>query len=178
MGQLKAHYGQGGKNVWIDPKIDWNIEDNFNYSDYNRIKNNINYLRSMALELYLDFPFEDMGNDKSGYGDYPYADEFLKIENNLKSLKENTFNFDNSITKTWYENQHTPNYEDFNRIERMCLNFYNGYTIQKNSLRRLPFRLGNSSHINEEASEYAPTLFAIMAESSSGETNYIITEDG
>ena len=164
--------------MWTEPKVDWISGDKVKYTDYNRIKNNIAYLRDMALELYLDFPFEDMGDDKTGVFDYPYADEFTKLENNLNSLKQNTFAFDNSATKQWYENQRTPTYEDFNRIERMCLNFYNGYTIQKNSLRRLPFRLGNSSHINEEASEYAPTLFAIMAESSSGETNYIITEDG
>ena len=30
--------------AWINPKTDWTKNDRFNYSDYNRIKNNLNYL--------------------------------------------------------------------------------------------------------------------------------------
>lgn len=128
--------------MWTEPKTDWVITDKFNYADYNRIKNNISHLRELALNLYLDFPFEDMGTDKSSYQDFPYADEFTALEANLESLRENTFLFDDSEEKTWYENQKTPNYEDFNRLERACLLFYKGFTSQKNTLRRLSFRLG------------------------------------
>lgn len=128
--------------MWIEPKTDWVIGDKINISDYNRIKNNISYLREKALELYINFPFEDMGDDKISYEDYPYADEFNALEENLESLRQNTFLFDDSDPKQWYENQRTPNYEDFNRLERACLLFYQGFNNQKGNKHRLSFRLG------------------------------------
>lgn len=128
--------------MWTEPKTDWESTDYFNLTDYNRIKNNIAYLRELALEVFVDFPFEDMGDDKSSYSEYPYADEFNAMENNLESMRENTFLFDDSEPKQWYENQRTPNYEDFNRLERACLLFYNGFNGIKENKRRMPFRLG------------------------------------
>lgn len=128
--------------MWTEPKTDWVAGDYFNISDYNRIKNNIAYLRELALTVYTNFPFEDMGVDKTSYSQYPYADEFNALENNLESLRQNTFLFDDSEQKEWYENQRTPNYEDFNRLERACLLFKEGLESQKSMKRRLSFRLG------------------------------------
>lgn len=128
--------------MWTEPKTDWVAGDYFNISDYNRIKNNIAYLRELALTVYTNFPFEDMGVDKTSYSQYPYADEFSVLENNLESLRQNTFLFDDSEAKQWYENQRTPNYEDFNRLERACLLFKEGLESQKSMKRRLSFRLG------------------------------------
>lgn len=128
--------------MWIEPKTDWVESDIIRYTDYNRIKNNIAYLRELSLTVYLDFPFTDMGNDKSSYEQYPYSDEFNALEDNLESLRQNTFLFDDSDPKQWYENQRTPNYEDFNRLERACLLFYQGFNNQKGNKHRLSFRLG------------------------------------
>lgn len=128
--------------MWTEPKTDWVAGDYFNISDYNRIKNNIAHLRELALTVYTNFPFEDMGVDKTSYSQYPYADEFNALENNLESLRQNTFLFDDSEQKEWYENQRTPNYEDFNRLERACLLFKEGFESQKSMKRRLSFRLG------------------------------------
>lgn len=128
--------------MWQEPKTDWVAGDYFNISDYNRIKNNIAYLRDLALTVYTNFPFEDMGVDKTSYSQYPYADEFNALENNLESLRRNTFLFDDSDSKQWYENQRTPNYEDFNRLERACLLFYQGFNSIKENKARLSFRLG------------------------------------
>lgn len=128
--------------MWIEPKTDWVSTDFFNLSDYNRIKNNIAYLRDLALTVYTDFSWQEMGVDKTSYAQYPYADEFNALEDNLESLRQNTFLFDDSDPKQWYENQRTPNYEDFNRIERACLLFYNGFNSIAEHKRRLSFRLG------------------------------------
>ena len=128
--------------MWTEPKTDWVSTDFFNLSDYNRIKNNISYIRDLALTVYTDFSWQDMGVDKTSYSQYPYADEFNALENNLESLRQNTFLFDDSEAKQWYENQRTPNYEDFNRLERACLLFKEGFESQKSMKRRLSFRLG------------------------------------
>lgn len=128
--------------MWTEPKTDWVSTDYVNYSDYNRIKNNIEYLRDLSLELFPDFPFEDMGDDKNSYAQYPYADEFTALEDNLESLRQNTFLFDDANAKEWYDNMPTPTYEDFNRLERACLLFYNGFNNVSKNKERLSFRLG------------------------------------
>lgn len=129
--------------MWTEPKTNWVSTDYFNYADYNRIKNNIAYLRNLALTLYLDFPYEDMGADKSGYDDFPYADEFNAMENNLESIKNSTFAFYTTDKKQWYANHQTPNYEDLNRIESACLKLYNGFNDELIAKGSLSFRLGN-----------------------------------
>lgn len=133
--------------MWSEPKTNWVQSDRFNFSDYNRIKNNIAYLKERAIEIYLDFPFEDMGADKVSYADYPYADEFTKLESNLEKIKVNTFRFDDSESKTWYENQRTPSYEDFNRIEMACLKFYKGLESVKANKGKLSLRLGSGKFV-------------------------------
>ena len=65
--------------MWIEPKTNWVSTDYFNYSDYNRIKNNIAHLRDLSLSLYVNYQYKDMGVDKSGYSEFPYADEFNAI---------------------------------------------------------------------------------------------------
>ena len=133
--------------MWSEPKTNWVQSDRFNFSDYNRIKNNIAYLKERAIEIYLDFPFEDMGADKVSYADYPYADEFTKLESNLERIRVNTFRFDDSESKTWYENQRTPSYEDFNRIEMACLKFYKGLESVKANNGKLSLRLGSGKFV-------------------------------
>lgn len=133
--------------MWQEPKTNWVSTDYFNYTDYNRIKGNIEYLESLTKELFLDFDFESMGSDKTSYTDYPYADEFTAVENNLQLMRNRTFLFDNSGSKTWYENAPTPNYEDLNRIENACLAFKKGFENIKANKKKLSIRLGNTSFI-------------------------------
>ena len=110
--------------MWTEPKTDWVITDSFNFEDYNRIKNNIAYLYEMALDFYSSVQLEDMGDDK----------------NNLELLRNSTFIFNNEEKKTWYANEKTPDFEDFNRIERICLDYYKG--LQRYRPRRLSITLG------------------------------------
>ena len=126
--------------MWTEPKTDWVITDSFNFEDYNRIKNNIAYLYEMALDFYSSVQLEDMGDDKNGYNEFPYAEEFNRLENNLELLRNSTFIFNNEEKKTWYANEKTPDFEDFNRIERICLDYYKG--LQRYRPRRLSIALG------------------------------------
>ena len=69
--------------AWLEPKTDWQASDFFNIQDYNRIKGNLNEIRTQALTLWPDFPFEEMGADKT-YQDYGfYADEINRFEENV-----------------------------------------------------------------------------------------------
>lgn len=127
---------------WITPKTDWTKDSYFNIEDYNRIKNNINYLKDLAGTLYLAFAFTSMGADKT-YTDIPYASEFNAFESNLENMKKNTYQFYTTSRKTYYDNQVFATSSDLNRIETACLKLYEGFSTQSSNKIRLAFRLGN-----------------------------------
>jgi len=54
--------------MWIQPKI-WKKEDHFNIEDYNRIKNNLQELRALAVTLYPDFAIKEMGRNQHAGGE-------------------------------------------------------------------------------------------------------------
>ena len=164
--------------MWTEPKTDWQPDDRFNYSDYNRIKNNILYLKNMAEELYLPFAFEDMGYDKTSHENYIYADEITAMEDNIEALRENTFLFDASETKSWHPNQTAFNYEDANRIEQACLNFYNGFINQSRLKRRLSFRLGTKGFGDVSRDKVIEVQYMVTEDSSENQTNYIASDSG
>lgn len=128
--------------MWVEPKTDWVSTDYINYTDYNRIKNNIDYLKDLALSLYLPFAFEEMSPDKSSYSDFPYADEFNALENNLDIIRGHTYSFFGDESKQWYPNNRTPTYEDMNRLESACLKLFIGLSAQKAMKTKLSIRLG------------------------------------
>ena len=60
--------------AWMQPKVAWESSydssgnytgDYFNYTDYNRIKNNLTELRNKAVLLYPEFSLSSMGADKA-----------------------------------------------------------------------------------------------------------------
>jgi hypothetical protein len=135
---------------WTTPKIDWYgyTDDNgdyqgdrFNASDYNRIKNNIQYLRDIAVQMYADFDIADMGGDKS-YSDYPYADEINLIENNLDIVTANTFRKDYGTKQIYTDNGAFIDFAELNRIESASLDLYNQLKSQYEGRRMLTFMLG------------------------------------
>lgn len=63
---------------WTTPKTDWYgytdgdgiyHGDRFNTEDFNRIKNNLAYLREIAVAMYQEFSINDLGDDRSKPGD-------------------------------------------------------------------------------------------------------------
>ena len=77
--------------AWTTPKTDWYgttdadgvyIGDRFNAADFNRIKNNLDFLRDLAIKLYEEFSLVSLGQDRVP-GDYFYADEINQLEENL-----------------------------------------------------------------------------------------------
>ncbi len=132
--------------MWQTPKTNWKWTsetegDFFECADYNRIKNNIEYLRDLAREIYMPFTILDMGEDKNR-SDYPYADEINKLADNLEIIVAHSYPV--SIgTKTVYEdNGKFIGYADLNRIESACLNIFNNLNRIKSGKYRLGFRMG------------------------------------
>ena len=132
---------------WNVPKTDWTKDDKFNISDYNRIKNNLEYVRAIAITLYLSFDLEDMGEDKELFTDYFYASEFNTIEQNLELLNQKVFTQDIGKTTTFYDNGVFIQYDELNRIESAILKIWDMLLRQSTSRERLSFRLGNMKGI-------------------------------
>ncbi len=128
--------------MWQEPKTDWTIDDYFNASDFNRIKNNLSYIRELAIALYEEFGIKHISDDKT-YSDYFYADEINDIEDNLKTINENTLNKDFGEYPTYYENGNTMDFDELNRIESLTLELYDKISKQYNARRKLKFKFGD-----------------------------------
>lgn len=136
--------------MWQQPKTDWREVDFFNIQDYNRIKNNLNEIRSQALVLWPDFEFEEMGADKS-YQDYGfYADEINRIEANIDHICVGTFPFTVGNRQVFYDNQPFVGWKELNRIESACEIMYQNILGRKNGMAKLRFTLGTRRNIRTE----------------------------
>ena len=144
---------------WITPKTDWKIEfdgsgeylaDFFNVDDYNRIKNNLLYLRDLAEELFKTMPPIVVGADKhlpiSASPDFDndniFADEINAIEDGLDSIEKEIDLFDHGHKQTFYDNGRFIGYEELNRIESAQLELYNFITDSIAGKQKLAIRLG------------------------------------
>lgn len=134
---------------WIDPKTDWSCSvdsdgiyhgDRFNYTDYNRIKNNMVYLHEIALEMYDPFSINIL-EDKAA-GDYFYADEINLIEENLNILWKHTYRPEGVGAKEYVENGKIFDFTELNRLEGLTLKLHETLMAQYYSRRTLPFMLG------------------------------------
>lgn len=127
---------------WEEPKIDWKSTDRFNFSDYNRIKNNISYIYRKATELNKPFDIEDMGEDINDYASFWNVIYFNAWENNIEALNNNVFMKDYGTKQTFYENGAFIQYSELNRLESAILNMKKILDAQEISVNKLPFVLG------------------------------------
>ena len=69
---------------WVTPKTDWQSIDYFNAEDYNRLKNNTQYIYTLYNQRGFTLPtWENMGPDKA-VGDLIYKEDYRKILVNLR----------------------------------------------------------------------------------------------
>jgi len=109
---------------WTDPKTDWVSTDKFNYSDYNRIKNNLMYLQYLAADLNRSFEVTDLGDDIDSYEHLWTATEFNALETVLDAINDATISYDIGSTQTFESNGPFIMYTELIRIEEACLNLY------------------------------------------------------
>ena len=129
--------------AWQTPKTNWQTTDRFNYSDFNRIKNNITIIYDMARTVFNQaYSIDDMGSDISSYGAvYDYT-KFNAIENNLDTINTHSYNLDIGAKQTFYANGAFIVARELNRIESVSLDFYNRLKSVYDEMPRIPFVLG------------------------------------
>jgi hypothetical protein len=136
--------------AWETPKTDWNgaiasdgtyIGDRFNAVDFNRIKNNLDYLRDLAIKIYKEFNIVPLGEDR-GYEHFFYADEINQLEENLKTINNNTFKKSYGVAPVYVDNGHTMHFTELNRLESAILDLYNRLNHQAENRRTLVWNFG------------------------------------
>lgn len=123
-------------------KTDWKPTDRFNFSDYNRIKNNLYKLWQRACELIYRFEIQDMGNDINSYSGHWEVEFFNAWEENLEIIDRHIISKDYGVRQTFYENGQFIKWDELNRIESATLDMWNTLDGLEAGFRRLPFRFG------------------------------------
>ena len=129
--------------VWTDPKTNWKNTDRFNVSDFNRIKNNIEFLHDEAELLYKKFEISNMGQNIESYESYWDVNWFNAFEENVETINNIIFTQDYGIMQRFFENGPFIKWDELNRIETACLRMKDILHRQKIGLRKIPFSLGN-----------------------------------
>lgn len=131
--------------TWEQPKTDWQKDDKFNFSDYNRIKNNLLVLSEAIEIIKKDIKIENMGADIESYTECWKVSVFNSFERNLATIAneiEKIYEKDYGKSQTFYPNGVFIKYDELNRIESATLDIYKKVTDYKNGLRKVPFVLG------------------------------------
>ena len=137
----------------LTPYTAWTIQydsegeytgDFFNVEDYDRIKQNIEYLREYAYFLYGGFTLRGMvAVTVESYG---YASTIDALDANLEAIAANTFRPPDMMpVKQWRGNQPPPGAADWNRIENTCLLLFEQFERQFACLPKLAFELKGSA---------------------------------
>lgn len=135
--------------AWTTPKTDWQGKtvdgvysgDRFNAVDFNRIKNNLIYLRELAIQMYNTFTIATVSDDKA-VGDFFYADEINAMEQNLATINNNTIKRSYGTTQTYEDNGNTMDYAELNRLESACLDLYDRLTNEHDGRRMFEWNFG------------------------------------
>jgi len=136
--------------AWTTPKTDWYgttdengvySGDRFNATDFNRIKNNLAYLRDLAITMYAEFSIVSLGSDRTT-SSYFYADEINQLEQNLVTINANTLKRSYGSAPTYSANGKTMNYQELNRLESAILDLYDRLTNQYDGRRTLTWNFG------------------------------------
>ena len=136
--------------AWETPKTDWNgfsdangnyIGDRFNAADFNRIKNNLDYLRELAVTLYKEFSIVSLGGDRTP-ADYFYADEINQLEENLNTVNNRTLKRSYGNARKYMDNGYTMTFAELNRLEGAILDLYNRLNHQAINRRTLVWNFG------------------------------------
>ena len=136
--------------MWQTPKTDWygSVDanghyegDRFNAVDFNRIKNNLSYLRELAVQMYKEFSIHSIGADKTAK-DFFYADEINKMEQNLNTINSNSLKRSYGVAPTFTDNGNTMTFAELNRLEGAILDLYDRLTNESEGRRTLQWNFG------------------------------------
>lgn len=117
------------------------IGDRFNAVDFNRIKNNLEYLRELAIKMYEEFSIQSLGSDRTPK-DFFYADEINALEDNLKTINNNSLKRSYGNVPVYVDNGNTMDFKELNRLESAILDLYEKLTNEYEGRRMFTWNFG------------------------------------
>lgn len=136
--------------AWSTPKTDWHgatdsegnyTGDRFNAVDFNRIKNNLEYLRELAITMYDEFSINNLGDDRTPK-DYFYADEINRMEENLVMINTKSIAKSYGSPPVYYDNGNVMDFVELNRLEGAILDLYDRLTNEYEGRRMFTWNFG------------------------------------
>lgn len=136
--------------AWETPKTNWHgstdsdgiyTGDRFNAVDFNRIKNNLDYLRELAIKMYDEFSLVSLGSDRTPV-DYFYADEINQLEENLNTVNSNTLKRSYGTAPVYVDNGNTMDFVELNRLESAILDLYDRLANELEGRRMFTWNFG------------------------------------
>lgn len=120
---------------WITPKTDWITTTRFEYTDYNRIRNNLLYINEKLNELYPDKAQTlDLGDAKTGYANEYAVSEFNAFEEALESFTRIGQDV-NVGDRNYYRGNNSFIWADaLNRLEQCCLRWKDASMVRVESV--------------------------------------------
>lgn len=109
--------------------------------DFNRIKNNLEYLRELAIKMYDEFAIQSVGSDKT-VKDYFYADEINALEANLVIINTRSLKRSYGTAPTYAANGNTMDFKELNRLEGAILDLYDRLTNESEGRRIFTWNFG------------------------------------
>lgn len=120
---------------WKNPKTDWKETDFMTATDYNRLVNNLLFLKDYIAKVYPTSALDSMVSKNVLSGNY--AEEFNAIENNIERINSQSYNFPIGLKKQYTENDYLPTYDEINRIESALLQIYTQYYHRRDNVPKL-----------------------------------------
>lgn len=132
---------------WQTPKINWNSDDYFNKDDFNRIKNNLLYIKGFLKKFRGKVTQIQPLNDKNSYTELLHPQDVNCLQANLTRLNEISYNLDIGANTEYYNGSYTPSYEQWNRLETYTLDIKNLIQTDNPGFSRITQKLGNKDSI-------------------------------
>ena len=129
--------------AWITPKTDWDSESYINFTDYNRICNNLDEVRSEATELGFNYSGYQTMTRATDENSLPHADDFNKQIENYNLFDDILPNFE-PITDSFSANGYTITYTTLNTLESGVLALHTILSVAIANIPRLAIRLGGT----------------------------------
>lgn len=130
----------------ITPKTDWVGTDYINFTDYNRICNNLNWVKDEANELGFSYPEWEVMTLATDYSDKSYADMWNTVVDNYNLLDDIYPNFE-PIEDVFSVNGYYIAYGTLNTLERNILLLDTVLSVAIANIPRLAIILGGNNKL-------------------------------
>jgi hypothetical protein len=133
--------------AWITPKVDWISDDYINFTDYNRICNNLDEVKNEAEQLgFRQTEWQTM-EQASGYSFLPHADDFNKQIENYNLFDDGILPSFQPITDSFGVNGYTITYNTLNALENGLNVLHTTLEVALANIPRLAITLGGNNKL-------------------------------